>query len=336
MSENSIANNNFDASRNVVMPPSCPNGQSYTVKPGDTMFFIARRYNISLQSLINANPQIADPNTIYPGQVICIPTAAPSLGVLCPGGQIYRVTSGDTMFEIAKRFGITLDALIQANPQVVNPDLIYPDQDICVPLPVGPIPCPGGTSYVVKTGDTMFEIARMNNIPLTTLIMANPQISDPNLIFPGQVICIPTPVMEIPAIPMPEVPVPMPMPVAPPAMMPLPPVTSPISICPTVPSTPPAMPCPTAPGGFTQPMMPPAMPCPTAPGRVTQPMMPPVMPCPTAPGRITQPMMPPAMPYPQVPGPVTQPMPVYIVIPWEECPFRTKKKKRERHHKCCR
>ena len=52
----------------------CPNGQLYTVRSGDTLFFIARRNNISLQSLIDANPQITDPNTIFPGQIICIPT----------------------------------------------------------------------------------------------------------------------------------------------------------------------------------------------------------------------------------------------------------------------
>ncbi|HBE76359.1 MAG TPA: peptidoglycan-binding protein, partial [Firmicutes bacterium] len=90
--------------------PNCPGGQSYTVKSGDTMFFIAKRFNVSLQDLINANPQIPDPNTIFPGQAICIPFAPPMPA--CPGNQVYRVVSGDTMFEIARRYGITLDALI--------------------------------------------------------------------------------------------------------------------------------------------------------------------------------------------------------------------------------
>jgi spore coat assembly protein SafA len=246
MSENS-RDNKIEAQQDVVMTPICPNGQLYTVKSGDTMFFIARRFNISLQSLINANPQITDPNTIYPGQVICIPSAAPGPGVPCPGGRIYRVVSGDTMFEIARRFGVTLDELIRANPQIMNPDLIFPGQEICAPLPApGPIPCPSGTLYVVKPGDTMYEIAKMNNISLTALIVANPQISDPNMIFPGQVICIPKPAMEIPVMPMPEMPMPLPMPMpAPPTMIPLPPVTSPIMM-------PPVMPCP--PGPMIQPM----------------------------------------------------------------------------------
>lgn len=37
------------------------------------MFFIAQRCGVSLQSLINANPHISNPNEIYPGDVLCVP-----------------------------------------------------------------------------------------------------------------------------------------------------------------------------------------------------------------------------------------------------------------------
>jgi spore coat assembly protein SafA len=261
----------------TVLP--CPNGQLYTVKSGDTLFFIAKRFNIALQSLINANPQIVDPNTIFPGQVICVPSSVP--GVSCPNGQTYRVVRGDTMFEIAKRFGVTLDALIRVNPQIQDPSLIFPGQEICIPTTSGPVPCPGGTIYMVKSGDTMFEIARRNNITLSALIAANPQIHDPNLIFPGQVICIPGAMgPEIPITPPPPVILPEPMP---PMPMPMPPMPMPMPMPPTQP-------------------------------------MPPVMPCPAGPGSM----------------PMMYPMPVYVVIPWDECPYRSKKmKKHERHGKHC-
>lgn len=42
------------------------------------------------------------------------------------------------MFLIAQRFGVSLDALIAANPQIPNPNLIFPGQQICVPVPVPP------------------------------------------------------------------------------------------------------------------------------------------------------------------------------------------------------
>ncbi|MDD3653885.1 MAG: LysM peptidoglycan-binding domain-containing protein [Desulfotomaculaceae bacterium] len=48
---------------------------TYTIRAGDTLFLIAQRNGISLNDLIAANPQIKDPDLIYPGQVITIPEA---------------------------------------------------------------------------------------------------------------------------------------------------------------------------------------------------------------------------------------------------------------------
>ena len=49
----------------------------YVVRSGDTMWAIARRFCLPLDALIAANPQIADPNLIYPGQVLHIPLLPP-------------------------------------------------------------------------------------------------------------------------------------------------------------------------------------------------------------------------------------------------------------------
>lgn len=167
----------------------CPNGQSYTVQSGDTMFAIAGKYNISLQTLIEANPQISDPDLIYPGERLCIPITGPA--TTCPEGRTYQVVSGDTMYGIARRFGLNLDDLVRVNPQIADPARITPGQLICIPEePVGS--CQGGTLYTVQAGDTMFDIAHSNNISLAALIAANPQITNPDRIFPGQVICIPS------------------------------------------------------------------------------------------------------------------------------------------------
>ncbi len=46
---------------------------TYTVQPGDTLSGIAEKFGVSLQALEAANPQIQDPNRIFPGQVITIP-----------------------------------------------------------------------------------------------------------------------------------------------------------------------------------------------------------------------------------------------------------------------
>lgn len=59
------------------IPSTCPVGFTgrYTVRPGDSMFTIAQRCGVTLQALINANPHIANPNEIFPCDVLCVPPA---------------------------------------------------------------------------------------------------------------------------------------------------------------------------------------------------------------------------------------------------------------------
>lgn len=49
------------------------------------------------------------------------------------GSVIHRVVGGDTLWAIAKRYGVTLEALLAANPGVKNPNLIYVGQQVVVP-----------------------------------------------------------------------------------------------------------------------------------------------------------------------------------------------------------
>lgn len=161
----------------------------YTVEPGDTMYKIAQKYNISLDELIAANPQIENPSVLYPGQKICIPQ---DNGMPMPPNNcktIYTAQPGDTMYKIAQKYKISLDALIAANPQIDNPSIIYTGQKICIPINNQ---LPGCKEYyIVKPGDTMYTIAQKYNIDLDKLIAANPQIANPAVLYPGQKICIP-------------------------------------------------------------------------------------------------------------------------------------------------
>lgn len=47
--------------------------ETYTVRKGDTLWGIAKRYDVTLAALIAANPQIKNPNLIYPGDKVLIP-----------------------------------------------------------------------------------------------------------------------------------------------------------------------------------------------------------------------------------------------------------------------
>lgn len=120
------------------VPTTCPPGFQgrYTVRSGDTMFLIARRFGVTLQALIAANPHIPNPNLIFPCDVLCVPGVdICRVPTTCPPGfqNRYTVRAGDTMFLIARRFGVSLQALIAANPHITNPNLIFPCDVLCVP-----------------------------------------------------------------------------------------------------------------------------------------------------------------------------------------------------------
>ncbi|MGH3913513.1 MAG: LysM peptidoglycan-binding domain-containing protein [Pseudonocardiaceae bacterium] len=95
----------------------------------------------------------------------------------------YIVQRGDTLSEIAERFGVTLQNLIRANPQIPNPDLIHPGEVINIPARY--------RTYIVQPGDTLSEIAERFGVTLQNLIRANPQIRNPDLIHPGEIVYIP-------------------------------------------------------------------------------------------------------------------------------------------------
>lgn len=128
------------------MPP-VPGVQDYVVQPGDTMFLIAQRYGIPLDVLIRANPQIRNPELIYPGEVIHIPTARPMqppsavVPPVTPGtggsgaARRYVVISGETIEIIARKFGMNVTELTAFNPQLSPPYMLSPGQVIFIPSP---------------------------------------------------------------------------------------------------------------------------------------------------------------------------------------------------------
>ena len=104
-------------------------GTSHTVKAGEWLFSIARKYGVSPYSLAQVNG-IGAPYTIHPGQVLVIPSGGT---VPVPGaGGTYTVQRGDTIYSIARKLGKTPSAIINAN-NLVNPNFIFPGQVIKIP-----------------------------------------------------------------------------------------------------------------------------------------------------------------------------------------------------------
>lgn len=122
-----------DSGGSTPTPPPQPQTQKYTVKSNDTLSGIAKIYGVSLDALIKANPQIKNPNVIYPGQVLTIPGEGGAPTPTPPQQQSYTVKAGDTISGIAQKYKVSQSALLKANPQIKDPNLIYSGQVLVIP-----------------------------------------------------------------------------------------------------------------------------------------------------------------------------------------------------------
>lgn len=89
----------------------------YTVKYGDTLSQIALDYSTSVTDIAYTN-NIKNVNLIYVGQILYIPTQQCS-------SRLYVVQSGDTLWGISRRFGVSIARIVMLN-RISNPNLIYP------------------------------------------------------------------------------------------------------------------------------------------------------------------------------------------------------------------
>ena len=116
--------------------------------------------------------------------------------------QEYYVKSGDTMWKIANRLGIPLSSMIAANPHIADPNVLNIGDVLYLPTGtpmgatmMGAAPTGGYAGptwqYTVKSGDSLWKLSKRYRVPHADLIAANPHLSDPNMIMPGQVINVP-------------------------------------------------------------------------------------------------------------------------------------------------
>ncbi len=119
-----------------------------------------------------------------------------------PPEQIYVVQSGDTLFAIASRFGVSVDEIVQLNG-LADPNYLYIGQELRIPgegsvvaaaAPVQAAPAQqtqtASQEYVVQPGDTLSAIAGRFGTTVDAIARLN-GIADPNFISVGQVLRIP-------------------------------------------------------------------------------------------------------------------------------------------------
>ena len=147
---------------------------SYTVVKGDNLFKIATKFGMTVDELKGVNGLTS--NTIYPGNVLLVFPQTTT-------GQTttYIVKPGDTLSEIAFRYGITVDSIKRANNLSIN--TIFPNQSLIIPLSVT------NREYIVVKGDTQYSIANKFNTKVDLIKSLNNLTS--NVIYPNQKLLIP-------------------------------------------------------------------------------------------------------------------------------------------------
>ncbi len=172
----------------------------YTVQKNDTLWEIARAFSVSLDSLCAANG-LSRRDIIRPGQQLRIPgrsSATALASVTAPvsdSAATHTVARGDTLYDIARRHGVSISDLKRANR--LSGSRIYPGKVLRIPAPSEkPVAEPArsasgdaGNGYQVRAGDTLYDIARRFGVSVTELRRANGLRS--SRIYPGDVLQIP-------------------------------------------------------------------------------------------------------------------------------------------------
>ena len=179
---NNLSNNLLSIGQNLILTEeeTLPNGSTYTVQKGDTLYSISKIFDVSIEDIKKINNM--KENTLYIGQELIIPkqnNTNEDDNLEENEYSFYTVIKGDSLWEIAKKFGIPVTELINMN-NLTNLTLQI-GQQLLVPKVQEDL-------YIVKAGDTLWSVARENGLDVNTLKELNNLSS--NLLSVGQILRI--------------------------------------------------------------------------------------------------------------------------------------------------
>lgn len=179
---NNLTSNSLSIGQKLVIPgkKESTSNNVYTVQKGDSLYSIARKYNVDVNALKQANNLSS--NLLSIGQVLIIPTGTEDY-------ILYKVVSGDSLYSIAKKYGITMQEIMDFNN--LGSTILTVGQVLKIPVAYEEeIPSISEVTYTVKSGDNLYSIARKYNVTVSDLMNYNNLTS--NLLSIGQVIRIPS------------------------------------------------------------------------------------------------------------------------------------------------
>jgi len=175
----------------------------HTVRSGESLYVIARKYGSSVSAIRQANSLRG--SLIRPGQNLIVPRfgtdmrASSNQPQRSVEGGVYTVQRNDTLWDIANGFSVSVDSLCAANG-LSRRVVIKPGQRLNIPIGASTSFAPnrqqsskiGGTIHTVRPGDTLSDIASTYNVSVNSLKRTNGLRS--SRIYPGKELRIPAPV----------------------------------------------------------------------------------------------------------------------------------------------
>lgn len=157
---NNLTSDNLSVGMTLQVPSTKPTYQTYTIKKGDSLYSISKKYNTTVDAIKKINNLPSNILTI--GTTIQIPSSNQK-------NNTYTVERGDTLYSIAKRLGVSIDSLKAANNLTTNM-LSVGDKLI--------IPTEEKNTHKVTKGDTLYSLARKYNTTIANLKTLNNLPSD--------------------------------------------------------------------------------------------------------------------------------------------------------------
>jgi len=160
---NNLTSNNLSIGQKIKLPSKMiedTESNVYIVKNGDTLYEIANKYGVTVNELKSTNNLSS--NNLSIGQKLLIP------GESLSEDNIYIVKSGDSLYSIANKYGVTVKEIKDLNN--LNSDSLSIGQKLLLP---GESEETTLNTYTVKSGDTLYKIANKYNISVDELKKLN-------------------------------------------------------------------------------------------------------------------------------------------------------------------
>lgn len=172
-------------------------GHTHRIQRGDTLSHIAQHYGTSIQAIREAN-NMGRRAVLYPGKKLIIPTGRKIASVessdeapettSSSGEKTYRVRRGDNLYNISRKFGVTINQLRERN-KLDRRSILRVGSVLVIPGK-GAKRVARKNFHVVQRGETLLKIASQYNVPLSTLTEAN-DLSRRSVLYVGKKLVIP-------------------------------------------------------------------------------------------------------------------------------------------------